>query len=385
VAGLVAAAQVIRVIGFRQGWPSWTVDILRGAKWAPGAELTLQPAADGVAVVWRDGVGPLGAGTLVLVGPHGETRGPPVEVGAAACTTAGGVAWIEPRRAGPVRVLARAWADTEPREAAELSSDRSPTLACGARSVFVLGDGDDDLTVDVLVPNDPTVRRPALVLRDSDFADEEREHEAFTVADDLELVRVGIAGGIATRTVTGDNVPSPWRKLKHALSDDDDLVGVDGDPSRTFLLFTRDDGTSAASPGRGRNPTDARCPAGQSERVRALDVSRKGADVLLELAPADCSGQRGPFWVSTGFAGARGPVLAWVERGAHAAPAVAPISALAYRVVQPDGIAEGRVEASADALVDGGCDDAGCFAAALLREPGTDGISPGAVALLKYP
>jgi hypothetical protein len=380
VAGLVAAQHLIRLVGFRDGSRSWTTDVIAGAKWSAGAELGLQRAADGVSVVWRDGLGAAGEGTLALVGLHGELRGPPVEIGAATCTTADGLAWTEPRAAPsspahPIRVLARAWAEPAPREILTLSPDRSPTLVCGTRSVFVLADGDDDLTVDVFMPGNASVRRPTLVMRDSEFADEEREHEAFTVADELVIVRVGAGGGVATRTVTSDHDPTVWRRLKHVLSEDDDLVVIDGQPQRSLLVFTRDTDTACSMPESG------------GQRVRALDVDRAGGtDHLVELAPPDCQGQRGPFWIPAGLPEAHDPVVAWVERGgAKAGDTVPPISGLAYRVVASEGVRAGHIAVAADALVDGDCDEMGCFAAALVREPGSDGMRPGPIALVTYP
>jgi len=124
-------------------------------------------------------------------------------------------------------------------EVITLSPDRSPTLVCGARSVFALADGDDDLTVDIFVPGSASARRPTLVIRNSDFADEEREHESFTVADDLEIARVGVGGSVATRTVMGDRDASPWRRLKHVLSDEDDLVAIDGNPLEDISAVRR--------------------------------------------------------------------------------------------------------------------------------------------------
>jgi hypothetical protein len=378
VAGLVVNARVIRVIGVREGRPVWTTDVISGAKWSAGAELGIQRAADGVSVVWRDGQTASGTGTLVLIGADGQVRGPPIEVGVATCTTADGVAWIESRAASagrPWRVLARAWSDAAPREILTVSPERSPTLVCGSHAVFVLGDGDDDLTVDLFEPNDPAVRRPTLVMRDADFADEEREHEGFTVGDELEIVRVGASGGVSSRTVMVDRPPSAWRRLKHVLSEEDDLVVVDGPAQRTFVVFTRD--------------TDSACPNAEAggQRVRALDVDRaSGIDKLTELAPPDCGTQRGPFWIPGGLPHERDPMVAWVERGgAGGADHAAPISGLAYRIMASEGARSGEVHVSADAVVDGDCDETGCFAAALLREPGADGMSPEAIGLVTYP
>jgi hypothetical protein len=377
VAGLVVAQKVVRVVGLRDGRPLWTTDIMSGAKWSAGAELGIQRAADGVTVVWRDGIAAGGSGALVLLGAGGEPRGVPIEVGAAMCTTSEGLTWIEPRGAPPghpVRVFARAWADPTPREILTLSPDRSPSLVCGAHSAFLLGDGDDDLTVDAFVPSDPSARRPTLVMRDADFADEEREHEAFTIADELEIVRVGVTGSVATRTIPSDGASSAWRKIKHVLSEDDDLVTVDGEPSRALLVFTHDSDTACTTRESG------------GQRVRALDVERSsGADRLVELAPTECQGQRGPFWIPAGLPEPRGPIVAWVERASKQSESAAPISGLAYRVLSADGVRTGQLAITADAVVDGDCDDAGCFAAALLRDPGSDGMSPGAIGVFAYP
>lgn len=379
VAGLVATQKVIRVVGFPDGKPPWTTDVLSGVRWSEAAELGIQRAADGVVVFWRDpAVGP--GGTAVLLGPDGQARETPFEVGSAVCTTAGGIAWIAARPIPPapehaVHVLARAWGERVGHEVMTLSPDRSPTLVCGTHSVFALADGDDDLTVDVFMPGSASPRRPTLVIRNADFADEEREHESFTVADDLEIARVGVGGSVATRTVTGDRDPSGWRRLKHVLSDEDDLVVVDGQPQRSLFVFTRDSDTACPTPESG------------GQRVRALDVNRAtGADRLVELAPPDCQGQRGPFWIPAGLTEARGPIVAWVERGPGTGDKkVPPISALAYRVMGPEGVRSGRIAIAADALVDGDCDDTACFAAALLREPGGDGMSPGPIAVIPYP
>src|SRR5277367_1660687 len=97
VAGLVAAAGVVRVMGLTAGQPAWTVDALRGVAWAPDAEMKLLPAADGVALVWRGLLAGKSGATLVVLGPNGEPRGEPLAVGAGSCTTADGVAWIDPR------------------------------------------------------------------------------------------------------------------------------------------------------------------------------------------------------------------------------------------------------------------------------------------------
>jgi hypothetical protein len=371
VAGLVAAEGVIRVMGLTAGPPAWSVDALHGVAWAADAELRLQPAADGVALVWRGLLGGKTGATLVVLGPHGEPRGEPIPVGAGSCTTADGVAWLDPRGAAPIHVRTRRWGESTVHDVTALSADRAPTLLCGDHDAFVLGEGDDDLTAIAFSPADGLARPSLVAIRDRDFGDDdEREHEAFTVGDDLGIVRIGGAGTLSTREISHGHA-SPWRRLKRALSESDDVVAVDGDAASVVVVLTRE-------------AADA-CPGGESgaQTVRALRVDRRtGDEAMLSLAPADCDGTPGPFW----FGDAPGAsVVGWSHRRARPAPNAAPIDSLVYRVFQADPPREGRVEVEADALVDAGCDDAGCSVAALLRAPDNDGGRPEAIFALTYP
>ena len=375
VAGLVAAEGVVRVMGLTAGQPAWSVDALHGVAWVADAELRLQPAADGVALVWRGILGGKAGATLVVLGPHGEPRGEPVPVGAGSCTTAEGVAWLDPHGSGPVHVRSRPWSESAARDVLTLPSDREPTLLCGEHDAFVLAEGDDDLTATAFSPAEGVARPTVVAIRARDFGDDdEREHEGFTVRDDLHIVRVGGAGGISLREVAHGHA-SPWRRLKRSLSEDDDVVAVDGDDASTVIVFTRE--AADACPGV--------VPGSESgaQTVRAVRVDRKtGEEVTVSLASADCDGSPGSFWV----AGAPGaPVVAWSRRRSRPVPNAAPIDGLAYRVLQPDRPREGRLPVDADALVDAGCDDTGCFVAALVRGPDNDGGRPEPIRALAYP
>jgi hypothetical protein len=372
VAGLVADAGVIRVMALGAAEPSWTVDALHTVAWVPDAELRLLPAADGVALVWHGLVAGKTGATLVVLGPRGEPRGEPITVGAGSCTTADGVAWLDARGSGPVHVRARRWDESDPRDIATLSHDRAPTLLCGDHDAFVLGEGDDDLTDTAFSPGEGGVTQPPLVaIRDRDFGeDDEREHEAFTVGDDLDIVRAGGGGTLWLRGIAQGHA-SPWRHLKHALSEDDDIVAVDGDTGSTLIVFTRDAPDACAGRESG------------AEIVRALRIDRKTSDeALVTLAPADCDGHPGPFWIGGVQAG---PVVAWSHRRSRPASSMAPIDSLVYRTFSSDGPREGRLDIEADALVDAGCDAAACFAAALTRAPDNDGGRPEPILALVYP
>jgi hypothetical protein len=268
-------------------------------------------------------------------------------------------------------VSARRWSDADVHEVLTLSPDREPSLVCGDHAVVVLGDGDDDLTVSTFVPGDAAATSPVVASRDADFTDDEREHDAYSIGDDLGLVRVGASGTVAMREVPRGGAPGAWRRLKHGLSADDDIVTVDGDNTATFLVVT--------------NETDGACaePGLTSESVRAIRVDRKtGEESQVELDSASCDRSRGPFW----FAPAPGgPVVVWVERRTSTPPKSAAISRLAFRTLRPDGVRVGGIEQPADAFVSGGCDERDCSAAALVREPGSDGMHPAVIRVFSYP
>ena len=371
VAGLVAAEGIVRVMALAQGAVVWSADALRGVTWTADAELRLQPAVDGVAVFWRGMYEGKVSRTLVLLGPRGEPRGEPLEVGGTYCGTADGFAWIGTRAAGRARVRARTWADPQVRDVLALPPDRDPTLVCGDHDVVVLGDGDDDLTASTFTPGDAAARTPAVVMRNVDFGDDEREHDAFSIGDDLGLVRIGTSGAVSVREVPRSGAPGPWRKLKHSLSTDDDVVTVDGDPAGILIVVTHD--------------ADDACTAGgaAAESVRAIRVDRKtGEESIVPLAPADCDRSRAPFWIASPPSG---PLVAWVERRTAQSPKGAPVAGLSFRVFGAEGVRAGRIEQPADALVDSGCDEAGCSVAALVREPGADGTRPAPIRVFAYP
>lgn len=370
VAGLVAAEGIVRVVGMAGDKPAWGADALTGVAWAPDAELRVQPAGDaGVALVWRGLRNGKISRSLVVVGPHGELRGEPVEVGAGFCATAAGLAWIDPHTSGPSRVMARRWSDPAAAEALLVSSDRDPALACGDHAVVVLGDGDDDLTAAGFVPGAPAAK-PVVAIRDIDFGDDdEREHDVYTIGDDLGIVRVGGSGAIAVREVPQGGAPTPWHRLKATIPPDDDVVAVDGDAEAAFIVYTHD--AEDACPGIGST----------AEAVKAIRVERKtSAETVLDLAAADCDHAPGPFWVAASAPG--GPTVGWVERAASGAP---PITGVALRTWTAGAMKPRHLDVAADAVTDAGCDPSGCSVAALVRPLGADGMTPETLRVLPYP
>jgi hypothetical protein len=370
VAGLVAAEGTVRLVGLAESGQLWSADALHGVGWAPDAELRLQATVGGISVFWRGLRDGKATRALALLGPRGEPRGQPIEVGPAFCATADGAAWVAPHTTGPTRIRARRWAESEWSEVLSVPSERDASLVCGDRNVIVLEEGEDDLSATAFTPGDTTAEPPAVVMRDNDFHDDEHEHDAYSIGDDLGLVRVAASGAVAIREASHGRSPGAWRNLEHPLSGDDDVVAVDGNASATFIVVTR--GVESACP-------DSRST---SESVRVLRVDRQtGRDSIEDIAAPDCERLRGPFWIGQAPAGA---VVAWVERLTAAAPKSPAISGVGLRVLT-DGVRAGRIEQQADAFANGGCDERRCSAAALVREPGTDGMRPAPIRVFGYP
>jgi hypothetical protein len=375
VAGLVAAAKLVRVVDFSGGGaePAWTSDAMTDVTWAPDSDLRAIPTAGGLALVWhgpRDGKS---GRTLVRVDAHGAPVGGPQDIGAAYCVTDGGVVWIEARSSGASRVLARGWSEADARPVTTVAADRDPALLCADHDVVALGGGDDDLSATVLTPGDATARPTFTLVRDADFGDDdEREHYPYTVGDDLGIVRVGSSGALALRRVPKGGAPTAWKRLKHTIPVDDDVVAVDGDGSSIVIVYTRD--------------ADDQCPgvASTAESVRALRVDLQSWDEkAFDLAAANCERYPGPFWITSSPAGT---IVGWVDRRAGAAAGAPAIAGASFRVLSADGTARSKtIEQPADALVDMGCDGRGCAVAALVRPPGGDGMQPEAIQVLPYP
>jgi hypothetical protein len=372
VAGLVANAGVLRAMSLTDQGTTWVSDALSPVAWSPDAELRLQRAGDGLVLLWRGMFQGKNGRTVVFLGPDGKPRGEPFAVGAAFCATDDGASWVVERPDGSSRVASRRWTEAAAHDVLVVSSEHDPpSLVCADHTVIVLGDSDDDLTAASFGPGDAATQSSVVVLRDADFGDdEEREHDAYSIGDDLGLVRIGASGSVALRERPRAAAPTPWRRVKRRIPADDDVVAVDGNAAATLIVTTHD--AEAACPGVGSTAAG----------VRAIRVDRKtGDDSLLELAPADCAVTPGPFWIADS---PQGQVVSWVERRARASADAPPISSLAYRVIRSDGVRSDKIEQPSDALVDGGCDSAGCSVAALVRSPGADAMQPSAIRVFHY-
>jgi hypothetical protein len=369
VAGLVASSSVVSMTSFdRSGQVAWTRDAITGATWSTDVELHAFAVSTGAAIVWRGEVDGSVARYAALVDANGGAAGGGMTVGSSVCATRDSLAWIERASTGPSRVRARGLTTPDVRELGELDPEPAPTLACGDGVVFSIALGDDDLTVRPVGGADAGAA--VVMSRDTDFpSDDDSDNQTYTVGDRLGLVRVGESGALDIRDLDGSAL-SPWRRLKHSFSSDDDvLVGVDGDEKHTILAYTHDQSDTCASTSAG----------GRSAHMLVVDRASPAEERVL-LAQADCSLELGPFWTVSTDAGFG---VAWVERSARAGATGAPIRGFAYRLAgAPEAV---HVAQPADSIVEAGCDARACYAAALVRDDHTDGMTPEAVRVVRFP
>lgn len=335
--------------------------VLEGVKWSSEADLKVVATASGAAVTWRGLRGGKLGRALVVLGPDLAPKGAPVEVAGASCATREALWFTDGKRAH-----GRPWSGA-PIDV-ELPKEKEPSILCGATKAFALLEEDDGTSYL------PLVTRPGAattLLREKEFGeDEQRERAEYTSLDDLGVVRVATSGALAIREVK-DGAVGPLKRLRASIPRDDDVVAVDASPKEVVIVYTQD-------------ASDACGDKGSSMKVIAIRVDRTtGDEAKLELSAGQCGREVGPF-----FTGAVGDAVsvAWVERVPALGKPRAPIVALAHALVPLAGATASaeRIDVSADALVDAGCDAERCYAAALERKAGTDGMVPGPVRVLRY-
>ena len=361
VAGLDVPSRAIRMrrVGANDAVVSERA-VLEDIKWSNDADLKVVASPNGAAVTWRGLRGGKLGRALVVVGPDLAPKGPPVEVSGPSCATREGIWFTDGKRAH-----ARPWSGAA--LDVDLPREKEPSIVCGATKAFALLEEDDGTSYMPLAKGAASVP----LLREKEFGeDEQRERAEFTSGDDLGVVRVAVSGALAVREVK-DGVASALKRLRTSIPRDDDVVAVDASPKELVIVFTED-------------ASDACGDKGSSTRVKALRIDRAGGDeATLDLSAGMCGREVGPFFT--------GPVgdavsVAWVERVPALGQARAPIVALAHVLVPLAGTSASaqRLDVAADALVDAGCDAERCYAAALERTPGTDGMVPGPVRVLRY-
>lgn len=335
-------------------------------KWSSDADLkVMTDGRGGAAVAWRGLRGGKLGRSLVTVDHELSRKGAPVDVGGPSCATRDAIWFTDGRRAH-----AKAWGGAT--IDIELPKDKETSLVCGATGAWAFLEEDDGTSFFALRAADGGRPTAVTLLREAEFGDDEqRERSEYTVGDELGVIRLASSGSLALREVK-DGMVGPLRKPRTKIPHDDDVVAVDAAAKTLVVVFTHDASSS--------------CPDGQaSTSISALRIDRAtGDETTVALSSGTCSREVGPF-----FTGALrdGVSVAWVERVPVAGKPKAPIVALAHAFVPASGVAQTakRIDVAADALVDAGCDAARCYAAALERKAGTDGMAPGPIKVLRYP
>jgi hypothetical protein len=372
-AGLTVATHAITAARIdASGKPAWTRVAVSDVSWSADAELHAWPITAGAAIVWRGPVGKKSGHVAVVLAPDGRIVDGPFEVGAFVCATDDGLAWSEGAPKGATRVHLRTFPITgAPHEDTGPPMMDDFTLTCGAHRAYVVAEGDEATPTKVWTIGgggavEPLVATiPPLTLG----RDEERDLFPWAEGDELGLVRVASGGEVQAATVHAGAL-----ELIHAdkarVTPEDDVVGVDADPRQVVLVTTHDESDS--------------CPNGRGgASIHALRIPRQGGGSATSLAitPSACGRDVGPFWTNTR---GRALLVAWAERASRPEKTSPPITGLAYRLLQ-EGAATARVAQAADGIADAGCDESRCYAVALVREPGGDGMKPGAMKVLAYP
>jgi hypothetical protein len=356
-----------------EGKLAWTRVAVSDVAWSADAELHAWPITSGAVIVWRGPVGKKSGHVAVVFAPDGRVVDGPFDVGSFVCATDDGLAWSEGAPNGATRVRLRTYSNgSSPHDDTGPATMADFTLTCSAHRAFAVVEGDEATPTKVYAVGsgsgaaEPTTTIAPMALG----RDEERDLFPWTEGDELGLVRVSSGGEVQAATV-GAGALSLVHAEKARVTPEDDIVGVDADARQVVLVTTHDE-------------SDA-CPNGRGgSSVHALRIPRQtagaGATSLL-IAPSACGRDVGPFWTNTL---GRGVMVAWAERASRREKTSAPITGLAYRALE-EGATTARVGQAADALTDAGCDDTRCYAVALVREPGSDGMKPEAMKILAYP
>ncbi|MEO8878743.1 MAG: hypothetical protein ABI461_24345 [Polyangiaceae bacterium] len=345
------------------GLVAWTVDAITDVHWSTDTDIHVFASPDGGAYVIARGIrNKKFVREIVAVGADGKLRAPAEAMSGDACATSDGLASLREEK-GHSHATLRAFSGGAPRDLFELRAEGEHEIVCGEHAVFAV-------THDDAVTLERAGSPPALLLSEHDTSD---NIEEFTAGDDFGVINVG-GGSISVRDVSAKKL-SAWRALVK-LPEGGDVVSGDADATDIYALYTEDTRDNSCAGG------------GSPARLTAVHAPRSSGDAHIHvLATLACDSDDGPFF--TGFSHKAGQpskfIVAWPERRGPKS-GEPPISALAYVVLSGDRVSEvKRVPIDADALVDAGCDDDACYAGALTRTVGTDGMVPGPARFVRYP
>ncbi|HEY2517542.1 MAG TPA: hypothetical protein VGI39_42000, partial [Polyangiaceae bacterium] len=244
------------------------------------------------------------------------------------------------------------------------------TLACGGERAYAVAEGDEGTATRVFAVGGTETHGPLVTLPPGTLGrDEERDLLPWAEGGDLGFVRIAAGGGVQAGELHGSEL-APTHAEPARIAPEDDVVALDATAHDVIVVTTHDESD--------------KCPEGRGgDSVHALRIPRAGgAASALEISKGECSRDVGPFW-SNVLGGAL--VAGWVERGSKPGRTNAPITGFAYRVFGAEGAGTKRVAQPADFVADAGCDSSRCYAVALVREPGADGMKPEAMKILAYP
>jgi hypothetical protein len=339
------------------------------------AELHAWPIGAGAVVVWRGPVGKKSGHLAVVLGQDGRVVDGPLDVGSLVCATDDGLAWSDGARNSGSRTHLRTYSSAgAPRDDVGPPTMEDFTLTCGAHTAYEVIEGDEGTATKVFAIGGgiaaaaastlPLLTVPPMALG----KDEERDLFLWAEGDELGLVRVASGGDVQAASIRQGALSLLGEKGR--VTPEDDVVGVDADGKQVALVTTHDE-------------SDA-CPNGRGgSSVHALRLSKDGAAKASSvlLSPSACGRDVGPFWTSTLGSSL---FVTWAERASRPEKTSAPITGLAYRALRDDSVTR-RLAQAADGVADAGCDEARCYAVALVRPPGSDGMKPETMKLLTYP
>ena len=362
-AGFVAARNVFELTKIDpDGSTAWSVDTVSNVHWSSDSDVHVFASPENGAFVLARGTrGGKLVREIVSVDAAGKLRGPAEPMKSDACATASGVASLK-ENGEHATVVMRDFAGGAPHDLFPLRAAGDHELLCGDHAVFGVTH-DDALTLE------RSGAPPIVLANDHDDAEDVEEVAA---ADDFAAVSVQDST-LSLRSVVGDKAGA-WKKIGK-LPASADVAVLDADASDLYVIYTEETHEGSCIGG------------GSPSRLSAMHVPRAGGDAHAHaLGMLTCDSDDGPFF--TGFLhknGAARFVVAWPERRPpHSGEA--PLSALAYVTLEADKVSEvERITIDADAVTEAGCDDSACYAAALMRVEGTDGMVPGPAKILRYP
>lgn len=381
VVGLDAAAHKLRLVDVSYtGKVRYRVDVMSDVEWSDDAVLRVTSSGREHVVVYRGTVGNKRGAHASLVDASGKVERVAEAISATHCVAGDVVTMLEPKTK---RVTMLSLRSRQRRTFVPRTRDRDLSLFCDAREALLLGEGESDFSAEPLPVTDvsslvdagservtPLRGDLALVFSERELGTEAREQVALFSRDGAAgFLRVGRDNDLMFRSLSKGELSAVVR-VKEKLGQDEDVVHADGTMQSLVLVALRD--------------TERTCDAGvASAEARALEVTVAGGSAAwIDLAPASCTREHGPFF--SGILAGGTPFVYFAERSKQSNKTIAPVTALAYRAFRP-GETTRVVSVSADGIVDAGCRGNKCYTVALARPAGSDDSRPEPIRVIAIP